>query len=332
MRACYSYYPWNFLANFYSFKIRKFLLDNTKIILFNKLSPNVFSNVIVDNIVSIFEKNAYNKGNQILFDDLFDKNNKRYVYQDNYILNDKYVFTLPSDMTANTILEKMKIGSIELGKIALNYIGIMTGNQKKMIADKPIFKISKPVLSGKDIDKWVYYYKGNFVNFDKSKIHSNDNEEIFLSNRKILLRKTGREIVACLDEERYFTIQSLYNIVVSDNSYSEEYLLALLNSKLITYIYNKFFITNPEVFPYIKRRHLDLLPIKAVTLLKQKPFISLVSQILAVTKNSCYLSNSAKQAKVKELEHQIDLLVFELYGLTSDEKSIVEEFSKSKVN
>ena len=321
--------PWNFLANFYSFKIRKFLLNNTKIILFNKLPPNVFESVIVDNIVSIFEKNSDNKGHQIVFDDFFDRSNQKYVSQDNYMKNDKYTFTLPGNFDADAILKKMKVGSIELGKIALNYIGIMTGDQKKMIADKPVFKNSKPVLSGKDIDKWIYFYKGNYVNFDRSKIHSNDNETIYLSERKILLRKTGRELVACLDTDQYYTIQSLYNIIVKDKSYSEEYLLALFNSKLSTYIYNQFYITNPEVFPYIKRRHLDQLPVKQIAPFKQKPFISVVDQILTITQNDDYFSNPVKQAKVKELEVEIDKLVYELYGLTEEEKNVVNNFNTS---
>ena len=36
------------------------------------------------------------------------------------------------------------------------------------------------------------------------------------------------------------------------------------------------------------------------------------------------LTNLAKQAKVKELERQIDQMVYELYGLTGEEIAVVE--------
>ena len=320
--------PWNFLANFYSFKIRKFLLDNVRIKLFNKLPPKVFGSIIVDNIISIFERDKENQGNKILFDDLFNKDNRRYMNQDDYLQNDNYVFMIQNDSIAIKILNKMRTDFKELEKIALNYIGIMTGGQKKMIADKPVFKNSKPVLSGKDIDKWVYSDKGNYVNFDKSKIHSNDKEEVYLAKKKILLRKTGRELTACIDENQYFTIQSLYNIVVKNKNYTEQYLLALLNSKLFTYIYNKFFITNPEVFPYIKRRHLDKFPIKKISSIEQKSFVEIVNKILAITKNVDYLQNEAQQKKVKEYENQIDRLVYKLYNLNEKEIETVENFNK----
>lgn len=38
-----------------------------------------------------------------------------------------------------------------------------------------------------------------------------------------------------------------------------------------------------------------------------------------------YLENTQKQAKVKEYEQQIDKMVYELYNLTHDEVTIVEE-------
>ena len=55
-----------------------------------------------------------------------------------------------------------------------------------------------------------------------------------------------------------------------------------------------------------------------------KPFVSVVDKILAITKDGDYLSDPAKQAKVKELEHQIDQMVYALYGLTPEEIGVVE--------
>ncbi|MDP2586309.1 MAG: TaqI-like C-terminal specificity domain-containing protein [Candidatus Komeilibacteria bacterium] len=316
--------PWNFVSNFYSFKIRKFLLDNVRIKIFNKLPPNIFNGIIVDNIISVFQKDPNNSDNTILFDDLFDKSKRVLINQDKYKSNDKYVFDFPKGSIADSILEKMKQGSELLGKIALNYIGIMTGGQKEMISDSPIFKNSKPILSGKDIFKWFYIDRGNYVNFDKEKIHSNDNEKVYLSDKKILLRKTGKEFTACLDTKKFFTIQSLYNIVIKDKDVQEEYLLALLNSKLFTYIYSQFFITNKEVFPYVKRRHLDQFPIKKILPDEQRSFTDLVEKISEIAKLPEYKNNSAEQAKVKDLEHQIDTLVYKLYDLTEDEIRVVE--------
>jgi hypothetical protein len=47
-------------------------------------------------------------------------------------------------------------------------------------------------------------------------------------------------------------------------------------------------------------------------------------KILAIIKDDDYLTNSTKQAKVNEYEHQIDQMVYKLYGLTEEEIKIVE--------
>ncbi|MFQ5754089.1 MAG: hypothetical protein ACE5HI_19035 [bacterium] len=36
------------------------------------------------------------------------------------------------------------------------------------------------------------------------------------------------------------------------------------------------------------------------------------------------MTNSSKRSKVKEYEHQIDQMVYELYGLTEEEIKIIE--------
>jgi hypothetical protein len=70
---------------------------------------------------------------------------------------------------------------------------------------------------------------------------------------------------------------------------------------------------------------LKKLPIKNISTQNQLSFKKLVEQILEITTASKdYLSNDAKQAKVKEYECKIDRMVYELYGLTKEEIKIVE--------
>ena len=65
-------------------------------------------------------------------------------------------------------------------------------------------------------------------------------------------------------------------------------------------------------------------------LTSQLPFITLVDRILAITKDEDYLQNSAKQAQVKALEREIDQLVYQLYDLTPEEITLVEESTRKK--
>ncbi|MCM8811304.1 MAG: hypothetical protein NC917_06640, partial [Candidatus Omnitrophica bacterium] len=53
-----------------------------------------------------------------------------------------------------------------------------------------------------------------------------------------------------------------------------------------------------------------------------KQIEDLVNQILSITQSEDYLENKQKQEK--ELEKQIDQLVYKLYGLTEEEIKIIE--------
>jgi hypothetical protein len=61
-----------------------------------------------------------------------------------------------------------------------------------------------------------------------------------------------------------------------------------------------------------------------ISITDQLPFVSIVDQILTIAKEEDHLTNPAKQAKVKELESQIDQMVYQLYGLTTEEIAVVE--------
>jgi Alw26I/Eco31I/Esp3I family type II restriction m6 adenine DNA methyltransferase len=126
--------------------------------------------------------------------------------------------------------------------------------------------------------------------------------------------------VFCGNSVNYFLINGEYK-----KSIDIKFILALLNSRLLNW---RFKITSSNnnincyeihrlAFPNIKNLTED-----------QKPFVDIVDKILTITKDSEYLQNSTKQAKVKEYERQIDQMVYELYGLAKEEIKIVEGSDK----
>ena len=100
------------------------------------------------------------------------------------------------------------------------------------------------------------------------------------------------------------------------------YVLACLNSKLYDLIFR-----NINSNTQVSSGELNSLPFLDLPIAQQQPFIDIVDQIFAITKDEDYLANSAKQAKVKEYERQIDQMVYQLYDLTPEEIAVVEGFS-----
>lgn len=76
-------------------------------------------------------------------------------------------------------------------------------------------------------------------------------------------------------------------------------------------------ITNKQAFPQILMSDLETLPLLIIEQCEQKPFITLVDQILSAKQKDPDTNTSA-------LERQIDRMVYKLYDLTPEEIAIVE--------
>ncbi|MFH1956537.1 MAG: TaqI-like C-terminal specificity domain-containing protein [Patescibacteria group bacterium] len=148
----------------------------------------------------------------------------------------------------------------------------------------------------------------------------------FLDNEKILIRQSASEILATIAAPKTCGEYSLFSLISNDKNFSIKYLLALFNSKIYTYFAVKsgIVLMKKGTQPQIRKSGLEKLPIKRISLSSQQPFIDLVDKILTITKDDDYLNNSTKQAKVRDIEHQVDELVYKLYGLTEEEIRIVE--------
>jgi hypothetical protein len=147
-------------------------------------------------------------------------------------------------------------------------------------------------------------------------------QTVHKSNQKI-------ELQAALDDRvGYYGNVSIHLVKHIDIEYLK-FLLAIINSSLISfYAVEKKLILGSEPgskkTPQIRKNALDRFPIKIIQESHRKPFALLVDKIIAITKDEDYLSNSQKQRTVAELEGQIDQMVYELYGLTRAETTVVE--------
>jgi len=199
--------------------------------------------------------------------------------------------------------------------------------------DKHRFKNYQPTWYGKLIDR--YYIRketDEFFNLDYKKVLKNNetvsfSRDAFQQKEKLLWRQTASCIKATLDEEKRWFRNTLQCAWIKDQYLRQldiKYVLAILNSMYLRWVYNKIVNETGRVFPQVKITHVKKLPIRLISSKEQKPFVVIVDKILAITKDNDYLQNSQKQAKVKTLEQEVDRLVYELYGLTDEEITLVE--------
>lgn len=134
---------------------------------------------------------------------------------------------------------------------------------------------------------------------------------------KILVQNTRNEalktrICAVLDDKSVYGSQGVNFIIPNDVHASLRYLLGILDSTLINYLFATKFLNLAIKAEYLKQLRMPI-PSAAI----QKQLESLVSRVLELKKVNI-------EADTTSLENQIDFLVYHLYGLTYDEVWIVD--------
>lgn len=132
---------------------------------------------------------------------------------------------------------------------------------------------------------------------------------------KIMIQRTRNEslktrIVATLDDTGVYGMEGIYFIIPKHSEDSLRYLLGILNSKLMNYLFATKFLNLAIKAEYVKQVKLPN------TSEKQKVQIEeLVNAIL---------QSKLSDADTSKEESEIDLLVYHLYALTYDEVLIVD--------
>ena len=195
---------------------------------------------------------------------------------------------------------------------------------KPELNKKLIYCTSKTILSDfPNIQRHLLYYKSKL----EQRVETiSDNipwyvmlrprRQKLFENPKILVRQTANKIIAAYDEDKWYCLKSGLIIQLPEQSDLHYfYLLGLLNSKLLDYLYHDLVIEDNRIFPEVKPIQLFKLPICKASKENQSKIIKIVETILDL---------KTKVSDTTVLESEIDQLVYQLYGLTEDEIKIVE--------
>ncbi|MEA1955046.1 MAG: Eco57I restriction-modification methylase domain-containing protein [Campylobacterota bacterium] len=270
---------------------------------------------------------------------------KGFEYSQNDLNVDSFSFSSPAELRIKKQIEK--IGTpLKEWDVKINY-GIKTGLLNAFIIDTKIKDelisidsnckdIIKPFLRGRDISNYTYNYNElwliNFHNnppldindfpsiknhldkfYDKLKKRTDQGNTPYnlrtcsylekFEKEKILFPDIASKASFYLDKNNFYIETSSF-IMYGSNL---KYLVAFLNSKLITFIYKKFYMGSDigKSIRY-KKAFLSLLPIPQVSKEQQKPFEILVDYILFAKEQDMKMEASL-------FESVIDGMVYDLY-------------------
>lgn len=211
--------------------------------------------------------------------------------------------------------------------------------ERLLYEGKQLRRLDRMYWKGSDIGRyWISESTQRFCRPD-TKPRKNEvvrlNETVYNTTPKILLRQTADTLIATIDYRGVWFGRSVISIVKESGDYKPEYLLALLNSRYLCNVYDELAHESGRVFAQVKLSKLGQLPFRKIDFadLAQKKrhdgLVALARRMLELNnkKHSSKLARSELDRLEREIaatDAEIDNLVYELYGITAEERKIIE--------
>ncbi|GGZ45967.1 Eco57I restriction-modification methylase domain-containing protein [Mesonia mobilis] len=388
-----------FLSNKDFIVLRKMLLSKTKINTLVNLGETVFEDANLDVAIIGFRKVIDNKGSILIIKNRkdFDENNITFIGQ-KFFWNElnNYEFKINCKERDFLLLEKLFKNAEILDSILDLPRGIEIGGNSDKISE--VLKTDhEKLLVGRDLSRYSYTFSNRFIKFENN-ISTFKNKEIYIQPKILIQRirnlSLRRRIIAAYDDKSMLCTNTLRIGIQKNENFNLKFILAVLNSSTINYIFLKFFL-NKDIYAY----QLKTIPIKFVNPRIQYEFSDKVDQLINLNKQfsektekfqnyllsqfpveklskklqnwheldfgefikelnkainaanrerrkkeqpeipkltkkdefewmELFEDNKKKavelQTQINQLDHQIDQMVYELYGLTEEEIAIVE--------
>ena len=244
----------------------------------------------------------------------------------------------------NKLLQRIMSFTISLDKIANCIMGIKPYQKGKgypkqtekivknriFDSNKKIDKYYKPYLVGKDIDRYsINYSNKKYIKYGKWLAEPRITAPF--EKTKIIVRQTSDIIRAVIDDKKYYNLNNIYNIEITNHLYDYRYLLGILNSSLMVYIYQTIVPEKGRVFAEIKKINLDKIPIVPVSdnnKLLRDNIVSFVDKMLELKQKETAEQNPKLKTmisrQIEGVDNAIDKIVDELYNLSEDEIKVAE--------
>ncbi len=147
---------------------------------------------------------------------------------------------------------------------------------------------------------------------------------------KIMIRQTADRVIGAYDPEGWYCLKSVIIVQLPEMSkMSHLYLLGILNSSLIDFLYQQLVSEKGRVFPEVKPVQLVRLPIRVIDFGKPEDvqlhdrLVDLVQRAQLedahLTTSTIHMATGNNSTSMSGLEQQIDDVVFQLYGITKIE-------------
>ena len=286
--------------------IRKILLQNTSVRSVEYLGevfehvhcPSIILTVTKDNSQPFFKNVSVTLSNKFTFSTQVE----RIVYADSF----------PFSLTDGEYLLLQKLYSCPncstLVDNSIFALGIVTGNNSERIHTAPA-KGLEPIIKGSDISKYHINSYSGYISFEPENLQQTAPEKLYRTPEKLFYRFINRKLTFAYDNTGLLSLNSCYILIPKIPGLSVKYVLAVLNSSVAQFIFEKKFRSVK-----VLRSHLEQIPIPLAEEKIQKEIVKLVDRLITLEETSAEYQNTY---------NILDQTIAELYGLAQKECELI---------
>ena len=202
---------------------------------------------------------------------------------------------------------------------------------KEIMRTKPFVKEGEkpgkdwsPLLRGSLINKYINKWNDDYWILYGKWLAAPRNAKIFEGKGKIVIRQTGDSLIATIMGSGFIARDNLHIILPNGNA-ELEFILGLINSQLLDYIYTYINPEKGEALAQVKKEHVEQLPVPIISKTNKgmaEKISKLVKEMLALNKTPALRERN--KTEIAAVDKEIDQLVYRLYGLSREEIKVVE--------
>jgi hypothetical protein len=206
-----------------------------------------------------------------------------------------------TNSSLGTLLLQLLNNNSKLKDVSRLRDGVKTGNNTEFLSYEATSPLHKPVLSNSDIERCGFEWPGVYLLYDRDRLARPREEDIFLVPEKLIIRQTGDRLIAAYDNCQYYSLDNTRLLASRVGSLSPLYLLALINSRLLTFLHQVISGELDRAFAQVRIANLELLPIQLF-----KTVTSYNMRTQAVKKIEKFLEIDKEQEIITLIIHLID--------------------------
>jgi len=340
--------PNKYLSSPYGIALREFIAKNYKLVKVLDLSKvKVFDDPSVYPIVTVIQKVKPKKEYNTIVEKVSSENLEK---KTTHAISSKNLTLLPDYIWGIILSENVKLIERIFKKCKpLKTIAEVQATSTASEADEYSRYINEdskglPIINTGTIDRYSTTYgitrfmnKGKQLKtpfLDLSKV--SETRAKLYKTPKIIISKLALRIEGFFDNGGAYASINTNCIHTPKKGISLDYLAAVINSKLVSFVYSELFSGLKMSGGYFQFQapQLRVLPIAEASKNEQDEISSLVRRILLLNKRLNEIGDKKTderqrvEEEIKKTDAEIDELVYKLYGITKSENKIIEESLK----